>query len=280
MTATATGAASVAPVDSLLLRRLERALADVRSAQPEALRHARALALRFGLAVVPLVHGTKRPVIRWAERPALPPAGDEIARWWREHPNADVGLILGDRLCAFDVDEHGEAHGLDSLHELERTFGPLPETWRALSPRGGLHVYFALAGEVSSSTHELAGGVQLRAGRHIMALPPSAGRAWEVSPSEAALAPLPSWVGQLVREIEPNGVAYLPLPGRITTGFRHPSYTSAARSMARAGLPREAIVAALVVTDRMLGSPPKDDVEELERLVDWAMEKQAEAEAA
>jgi hypothetical protein len=275
------GAASVAPAESILMQCLRRALGKVRSGavSPEALRHARALALHFGLAIVPLIHGTKQPLIRWKDRPALPPSAEEIARWWRDDPSADVGLILGDRLCALDVDEHGEAHGLDSLDELERMFGPLPETWRALTPSGGLHVYFALAGEVSSTTHEIAEGVQLRAGRHIIVVPPSAGRSWEMSPSEAALVPLPTWIGQLVQEIEPNGSAYLPLPGRVTTGFRHPSYVSGARSMARAGFPKEAIVAALVVTDRLFGSPPKDDVGELERLVDWAIKIQAQAEA-
>ena len=64
---------------------------------------------------------------------------------------------------ALDVDEHGDTHGLDELHDLERTFGPLPDTWRALTPSGGLHVYFQLHGELAATTHLLRDGVQLRA---------------------------------------------------------------------------------------------------------------------
>jgi hypothetical protein len=233
----------------------------------------------LGLAVIPLIRGTKRPPMAWAERSAEPPSYDELNRLWRQHPGSEVGCILGDRFSAFDVDEREDVRGLDELHELEATFGPLPETWRAITPSGGLHVYFRLDGEVAPTTHPLAPGVQLRAGRHIMVLPPSGGRTWEIDPSEADLASLPAWVPQLVREVEPEGGAYLPLAGRLREGVRHPSYVAAARSMARAGFGAEAIVAALDVTDRQRGEPPKGDREELEQIAAWAVTTQAKDDA-
>jgi hypothetical protein len=255
------------------------------------LAHARALALHYGLAVLPLHRETapgvcscrngaacatpaKHPRIRWKDRPAEPPTAEELEHWWRVWPTSRVGILLGDRLCALDVDEHGETHGLDELADLERTFGALPDTWRALSPAGGLHVYLALNGEVSSTTHVLRDGVQLRAGRHIMAAPPSDGRSWEISPSEAALARLPAWVGQLVHEAE-GGRHYLPLPGRLAPGWRHDTYVAAARSMARNRFPVAAIVAALTIADRELGDPPKNDHAELRSIAEWAVRVQA-----
>jgi hypothetical protein len=262
---------------------------------PLELAHAKALAVHFGLAVMPLHRqvapgvcscrkgascGTpgKHPRIHWAERPAEPPTVEELEHWWQAWPDSRAGILLGDRLCALDIDEHGTTHGLDELHDLERTFGPLPDTWRALSPSGGRHIYFRLNGEVTSSTHQLRDGVQLRAGRHIMAAPPSDGRAWEVSPGEAALASLPAWVPQLVRAAAPSGRRYLPLPGRLRPSWRHDSYVAGARSMARNRFPLEAIVAALTVTDRILGDPPKDDLHELEAIARWAITAQAQAD--
>ncbi len=114
----------------------------------------------------------------------------------------------------------------------------------------------------------------MRAGRYVMACPPSDGREWEISPNEAALAPLPAWVPQLVREADPGGRRYLPLPGCLRPNWRHESYVAGARSMARNGFPVEAIVAALAVTDRVLGDPPKDDRAELEAIAEWAVDAQ------
>jgi hypothetical protein len=262
-----------------------------------ALQHARVLAQRFGLAILPL-HRTlapgvcscrkgaacatagKHPRIRWADRPAEAPSRAELEWWWSSWPDSRVGLLLGDRLCAFDVDEHGQEHGLDELHDLETTFGRLPDTWRALTPSSGLHVFFRLAGEVASTTHKLRDGVQLRAGRHVMACPPSDGREWEISPSEVPLADLPSWVPQLIREADPAGRRFLPLGERLRPNDRHLSYVAAARSMARIGLPESAISAALNEADRVLGDPPKDDAQELEQIAAWAIDAQAKVDAS
>jgi hypothetical protein len=255
---------------------------------PEVVAHASALASHYRLAVVPLHRATdgrcscrkggacktpgKHPRIRWKERPAEPPTLVEIEHWWAIWPASRVGVILGEQHCALDVDEHGD-HGLDELADLEHTFGALPDTWRALTPSGGLHVWFALDGEVASTTHPLRDGVQLRAGRHVMAMPPSDGRTWEVSPSEAELAPLPSWIPAYLREASGDRSSYLPF-GTLSRGSRHPSYTAAARSMARAGFGLRAILAALVATDEE-AEHPKNDREELERIAGWAYQAQA-----
>lgn len=262
------------------------------------IRHGVALADVYRLAVVPLHRvvspevcscrragecGTpgKHPRIKWADRPAEPPSRQEIERWWRVWPDSRLGVILGDRFAALDVDEHGDVSGLDQLADLESTFGRLPDTWRSLTPTNGLHVWFALDGEVRPTTHMLRDGVQLRAGRHIMAMPPSDGREWEISPSEVPLASLPLWIPQYLREANPAaGSSYLPLPAQLKNGFRHDSYVAAARSMARAGLPFEAIVAALKVTDGIVAEVPKNDVQELEAIARWAIRAQVAGDAA
>ena len=252
---------------------------------------------RHGLAVVPLHRqvapgvcscrkagacGTpgKHPRILWKGRLAQPAAPDELERWFGVWSDSRVGVILGDEHCAFDVDEHGDTHGLDELHDLERTFGALPVTWRGLTPSGGLHIYFQLHGEVAATTHMLRDGVQLRAGRHVMACPPSDGRMWEFAPGEVPLAPLPGWVAQYLRERHRGGAgSRLPIPQRLGEGWRHDTYVSAARSMAKVGFPGEAIFAALKVTDRLRGAPPKNDDQELHEIAAWASDAQAGEDA-
>ena len=73
-----------------------------------------------------------------------------------------------------------------------------------------------------------------------------------------------------------GGCGYLPIPDRLGPGWRHDTYVSAARSMAKAGFPGDAIFAALKVTDRLRGDPPKDDDEELREVAVWATDQQAD----
>jgi hypothetical protein len=58
---------------------------------------------RFGLAVIPVVEGTKYPCV--PHDPWLKELNEEtITRYWAQHPNADVGCILGDSYIVFDCD--------------------------------------------------------------------------------------------------------------------------------------------------------------------------------
>ena len=87
------------------------------------LEEARALALQ-NLAVMPLHRrvqpgvcscksgaecGTpgKHPRIRWKDRPASPPTLEELELWFGRWRDSRLGVLLGDDLCALDVDEHG-----------------------------------------------------------------------------------------------------------------------------------------------------------------------------
>jgi hypothetical protein len=208
----------------------------------------------FGLATVPILLDTKRPAIRWGDRVAEPPTADELRDWYARWPNAGVGVIIGDRYAVLDVDEHGVS-GLDSLHALEAEHGTLPQTWRAVTPSGGLHIWFALTNGQRASTRELAPGVQLRTGRHVMVMPPAIGREWETSPEDAPLAPLPVWLAAAAREREPIGPDV-----RIGEGHRHPTMVRLAGAMRRVGADEATILAALHALNRRC-DPEKPDAE-------------------
>lgn len=256
-------------------------------------RHARALA-QYGLAVVPLhprrEDGScdcrkrhkcptpgKHPRILWKDRPAEPPTEEELERWWRTWPDSGIGVILGDRHCALDIDHHpGGADGPAVLARLQAEHDALPNTWRATSPAGGGgHLYFANHGRFTS-LRQIADGIQLRAGRHVMVLPPTYGRAWIASPRQAPLADLPVWVADLAqrkRRQQASGGGWV--AEELLPDNRHPTYVRVALELARMRLPAGVIAEMLAVVDHRMAQPPKKDRDELDSIAAWAVEEAA-----
>jgi Bifunctional DNA primase/polymerase, N-terminal len=187
--------------------------------------------------------------------------------------DSGIGVILGDRHCALDIDHHpGGADGPAELARLQAEHGALPNAWHATSPAGGGgHMYFANHGRFTS-VHQVAPGIQLRAGRHVMVLPPTHGREWLTSPRQAPLPDLPVWVADLAqrkRRATPNGgyrVAEELLPDN-----RHPTYVHIALELARLRLPAAVIAEMLAVVDQRMARPPKEDSHELDSIAAWAV---------
>jgi Bifunctional DNA primase/polymerase, N-terminal len=177
---------------------------DQSDSEPEhPLAAARWYAGRLGWNVLP--GDGRRPLVGW-DYATTDPA--QIDDWWRDRPGADVVWLVGDRFAAIDVDVRDAYDGRDELHELERAYRPLPDTPRALTPRGGgFHDVFRVPPGVTVPAGYIAPGVDLRTGREIVALPPSHGREWEISPAELELAELPDWVIALAeaRAAQKNG---------------------------------------------------------------------------
>lgn len=117
----------------------------------------------LGLQVVPGKAGEKRPLMSWVEfQNALAPQA-MFDRWYGPggefRQNRQMGLLTGlcstggleggSGLLCMDLDAHGAARGVDWWAALVETHfnGLEPETWRAVSGGGGLHIFFAgLAG--------------------------------------------------------------------------------------------------------------------------------------
>lgn len=57
----------------------------------------------FGLDVIPVVPGTKKPAVKWDWwRARLSPTS--IRAYWSRHPDHEVGFIVGDYYIVFDAD--------------------------------------------------------------------------------------------------------------------------------------------------------------------------------
>jgi Bifunctional DNA primase/polymerase, N-terminal len=129
---------------------------------------------------------------------------EQILRWWRQWPNANIGIPTGERtgLAVLDVDSRHD--GMDSLEQLQRQYGRLPVTRTAQTGGGGLHFWYAYpqgGDRTINNATNLGGfpGIDLRGiGGYIVA-PPSrheSGRCY-IWLREEPLAPFPAFLFDL-----------------------------------------------------------------------------------
>ena len=125
-----------------------------------------------------------------------------------------------------------------------------------------------------TSVRQVAPGIQLRAGRHVMVLPPTAGRRW-LHARGTPLAELPlGWPRPRTRPAAENSrpAASRSRSGSCPTSATPP--TSASRSTSPAwDLPEPVIAEMLAVVDRRMADPPKGDREELDAIAGWAFKE-------
>ncbi len=154
-----------------------------------------------GTAVLPLQPHGKAPATASGVKQATTDTGI-IDGWWTAAPNMNIGIATGSRSGIFVLDVDDEA-GEQSLRELERTNGDLPETVEAITGKGR-HCYFRLGEGVSirNSAGKLGPGLDVRGNEGFVVAPPSihpSGRRYEWSVDGASeFADAPQWLLDLV----------------------------------------------------------------------------------
>ena len=130
--------------------------------------------VRRGVPVFPCEPGGKRPLTHSGFWDATTQER-RIRAWWGRWPTANLGVPTGSRsgLLVLDVDPRDGGTG--SLALLERDGGPLPETARARTGGGGMHLFFRYpAGEtVRNSAGVLGAGLDVRGEGGYVVVPPS-----------------------------------------------------------------------------------------------------------
>jgi putative DNA primase/helicase len=97
---------------------------------------------------------------------------DQIYKWWKRRPYRNIGIRTGRGWRVLDSD--GES-GEKSLRALEDKYGPLPDTWQALSGKGR-HLYFLTPESITcvrSSNGTIATNINVRADGGYIIAPPS-----------------------------------------------------------------------------------------------------------
>lgn len=157
--------------------------------------------LSRGWSVIPVRERAKRPAIAWKPYQEKCASEETLRNWFRRNPERNVAVVTGalSGLVVVDVDpRHG---GKESLRQLEREHGKLPDTVESMTGGGGRHLYFAHpGGEVHNRTN-IEPGVDLRGDGGCIVAPPSihpSGKPyrWKKrhAPGEIELAPLPDWL--------------------------------------------------------------------------------------
>ena len=181
-----------------------------------------------------------------------------IERHFAQWPDANIGIRTGAEsgIVVLDVDpDHG---GNESLAELERVHGPLPETVQQITGGGGRHFLFQHPGTPVKNRAGIRPGLDIRGdGGYFVAAGSNhvSGGSYEwvpgFSPDEFELAPMPSW---LLKEITSRGPHTSTNPDgsvneRIPEGQRHDHLFRLACHMRGAGAGESAILEALRTTN-------------------------------
>jgi len=129
-----------------------------------------------------------------------------IADWWREWPDANVGIVTGadSGIVVIDIDtRHG---GKESLKELEAEFGQLPVTVESVTGGGGCHIFFQHPGGTIKNRTNIRPGIDVRGDGGYIVAPPSNHDSGDVyrwdegrAPDESEIASMPGWLLQLVK---------------------------------------------------------------------------------
>lgn len=205
----------------------------------------------------------------------------QVGAWWNGVYLYNIGIATGNGVVVLDVDINHNVgkYGDETLEELERQYGPLPDTWMCLTGGGGVHYYFACDDPALTVGTDFAPGLDYRgAGGYVIA-PPSTHECgqeyeWEAAHTPAGqgavpLAPLPDWLHSLMlkgRETATGAHTEVTAPaGKIAEGSRNDTLFRLASSLRAKGLGVESITAALLAENRTRCDPPLPD-REVERI--------------
>ena len=160
------------------------------------------------MAVLPLQPMGKAPATTTGVKQATTDT-TVIDRWWSAAPTMNIGIATGSRSGVFVLDIDDEA-GEQSLRELERNNGDLPETVEAITGKGR-HIFFRLGDgdPIRNSVSKLGPGIDVRGDEGFVVAAPSihpSGRRYEWSVDCATeFADAPIWLIELMAETAQPG---------------------------------------------------------------------------
>ena len=205
---------------------------------------------------------------------------EQIAKWWTEHPDANIGIAAGrvSGILVLDIDPRNG--GAETLQRLEKELRPLPETVTSNTGGGGEHRIFKYPN--FSVRKDLAGkllgpGVDVLSDGCIMVAPLSRHASgnryrWQDGKSFRDLEPVPlpePWLDRLRGSIPAPGDAdsAAAQPAELVPEGRRNTYlTSLAGTLHRSGASSEAITAALMAENMAKCKSPLDS-SEVEKIV-------------
>ncbi|MDP9486109.1 MAG: bifunctional DNA primase/polymerase, partial [Actinomycetota bacterium] len=124
--------------------------------------------------VFPLQPGGKKPLTPRGFKDATTDP-EQIRRWWERWPEANIGIPTGERSGLLVLDHDAYKPGAMSREDLEREYGPIPQTTTVGTGRGGFQYLFRYpaGSEIRNSAGELGPGLDVRGEGGYIVAPPS-----------------------------------------------------------------------------------------------------------
>lgn len=208
-----------------------------------------------------------------------------IKNWWKRFPDANIGIATGSKsggiiVIDIDIDEDKGVYGDESLREWEREHGDLPDTWRAVTGRGGYHIYYRSDEKIKNTTN-LYPGVDIRGEGGYVIAPPSIHQngnyyQWELDPNDIDIhfadQQVMSFISGPGKEPKNDKKAKFTLPGKIAKGTRNDTLYRYGCSLQAKGYSDDEILNKLEEANMLCDIPLKD--EELTTIYNSVLEKE------
>lgn len=222
-----------------------------------------------GFAVFPLKYRDKVPLTRNGCKDATTDAA-QIKAWWQKYPNANIGLATGSVsqnvfVIDLDIDEDRGIDGYHSLEDWQREHGDFPETWTAITGRGGYHLYYRGNGRVKNRAG-IIDGVDIRGNGGYVVAPPSIHKngnryEWEYSPDEFEIAKADNNVEYFLNHDDQKQSAAFTMPNIVAAGQRNQMLFRFACMMQAKGASDQSVFAATMAENESSCSPPLTEQE-------------------
>lgn len=220
---------------------------------------------RQGRLVLPLQPGGKVPLTANGYKDASTDP-EQVAQWWAQWPNANVGIVTGTESGVIVVDVDVK-NGIDGPAEAE-AIGIDHQTFKVDTPSGGYHLYFAAPTDAVVRRHiGIRPGVDiLGEGGYVVGPGSVIGGATYLISNGAPIAQCPAELLELIRPLRRSRGAE-PLTRRVIAGGRNTHLTRVAGRLRRQGLDKDELAQALLAVNARRCDPPLDDVE-LQRIAE------------
>jgi uncharacterized protein (DUF927 family) len=222
----------------------------------------------LGWSVIPLQPREKKPALKWEKYQRERADAEQIKKWWKRWPDANVGIVTGAVSGVIVLDVDGE-EGRSSLKGKY-----LPRTCCAKTGGGGEHYLYKHPGVTVANFAGKLPGLDLRGDGGYIAAPPSvhpsgASYEWSLPPEAEALHTMPDWLAELIHASAPaeqvEGVDPRTVLAGVEQGRRDSEIFRYAASLRARGIRKEE-AQALVLRAAAACSPPFPEEEALAKV--------------
>lgn len=243
--------------------------------------------IKKGFAVFPLYPKSKMPITANGFKNASTNEM-QVRKWWKEHPNANVGIATGAMsgnlvVIDFDIDEDKGINGyhafLDYCRERKITF---PETITVITGRGGYHFYYRYDSNIVLNCRTgVIEGVDIRADGGYVVAPGSIhanGNKYEFENdfNDCQLEECTKDVIDFINYKTKSESEKFHLPEIVPEGMRNATFYKLACSLQASGLSDETITEMVIkeANSRCAPAMSNDDFKELEKTIKSALTKE------